>query len=608
MKEKNKMNNKITKFSALALSALMLSTTIVACKQKINPAIEEDENKIQIYAYAVENGMGHEWVTGLAQKWNATQTDYQVIPMSGQTNVESLSQQLGAGATDVNIYFGSQTEITTMIETNQLVDLTKVYETKADGENGGTIKDKTFNYDIYKKAFSKLTDGSGIYAVPYGIGMSGLVFDYKFFLDNDYLTYAKVSDKTAIEAQGGTVTASGNKLVASPAFGNYKEGDVVLSAGKDGKYGTYDDGQAVTTDEFYEMLKKILDDGNYGYLYTTKSAFAYLPVINEAIFAQSMGYQNYVNFSQLSGEIKDKNGETVATLTEATGKSAYTTDIVKNAYKDSATFVRNNIGGLVGNINGTNYDASQIINGSSYKTTGFSHLDAQDLFVSEFSIDQGRKQTAFLVEGVWWEGMEAKGTLSGLSKYSTDEDPRGYGKREYRYYLFPTTATQVSPSDKSVMACQDDGIGIILNNVSKKAKDANKSEEFIGKCREFLAYTLSDEALEYYTKSTGNPRPYDYELSPEAYNSLTPFQKNAWQITHDTEHIDVLFPRVLKLTSGVRSIGGLDNWTTANGNYSYCHSAFLGTNTMTAQGYVDSVLELVASKYDEYYATYQESL
>ncbi len=29
---------------------------------------------------------------------------------------------------------------------------------------------------------------------------------------------------------------------------------------------------------------------------------------------------------------------------------------------------------------------------------------------------------------------------------------------------------------------------------------------------------------------------------------------------------------------------------------------------MTAQGYVDSVLELVASKYDEYYATYQESL
>ena len=601
------MNKKFTKFSALALGALVMSSTVVACgKQQI--VSTGDKNKIQIYAYAVENGMGHQWLAGLAEQWNATQTEYEVLAMSGQTAVSTLSTQLAAGATQVNLYFGSQTDIAGMIEQGQLIDLTSVYESKVDGENGGTIKDKTFNYDIYKDAFSKLADNSGIYAVPYGIGMSGLVFDYKFFLDNDYLTYAKVSDKSAIEAQGGSVSVSGNKLVASSAFGNYKQDDFILTAGKDGKYGTYDDGQAITTEEYYAMLKKILDDGNYGYLYTTKSAFAYLPVINEAIMAQSMGYENYVNFTKLSGTIKGKDGTVQAEFTEETAKNAYTTEVVANAYTDAATFVRNNIGGLVGNINGTNYDASKIINPSSYKTTGFSHLDAQDLFVSEFSIDQGIKQTAFLVEGVWWEGMEAKGTLSGLSKYSTADDPRGYGQREYRYYLFPTTSTQVSATDKSVLACQDDGVGFILNNVSKKAQNAGKSEEFIEKCREFMAYTLSDTALEYYTKSTGNPRAFDYTLSPSVYNGLTPFQKNCWEITHDTEHVNVLFPGVLESMSGVRSIGGLSNWTTQNGNYSYCHSAFLGTSPMTVSDYVTSVLARVAEKYDGYYATYQESI
>lgn len=599
------MKKKLTKLSALALSALVIGSTAACGKQQI--VSTGDANKIQIYAYAVENGMGHEWMKGLAESWNATQTEYEVIPMSGQLAITTLATQLSAGATNVNVYFGSQTEITGMIEQGQLIDLTNVYESKVDG-NDTKIKDKTFNYDIYKKAFSKLADNSGIYAVPYGIGMSGLVFDYKFFLDNDYLYYAKVSDKAAIEAQGGSVTASGNKLVASAAFGNYKQNDVVLTAGKDGKYGTYDDGQAITTEEFYAMLKKVLDDGNYGYVYNTKTAYAYLPVVNDAILAQSMGYENYVNFMALNGEIKDKEGETVVTLAESNAKSAWTTEIVRNAYMDAANFTRNNIGGLVGNINGTNYEASQVINSSSYKTTGFSHLDAQDLFVSEFSIDQGRKQTAFLVEGVWWEGMEAKGTLSGLSKYSTATDPRGYGAREYRYYLFPTTSTQVSATDKSVLSCQDDGLGFILNNVSKKAKDAGKSEEFIDKCREFLAFTLSDKSLEYYTASTGNPRAFNYELSNDVYNNLTPFQKNCWAITHDTEHIDILYPGVMEAMTGVRSIGGLSNWTTANGNYSACHSAFLGTSPMTAADYVNSVLQRVADKYDSYYQTYQESL
>ena len=599
------MKKKLTKLSALALSALVIGSTAACGKQQI--VSTGDANKIQIYAYAVENGMGHEWMKGLAEQWNATQTEYEVIPMSGQLAITTLATQLSASATNVNVYFGSQTEITGMIEQGQLIDLTDVYEAKVDGDDT-TIKDKTLNYDIYKKAFSKLADGSGIYAVPYGIGMSGLVFDYKFFLDNDYLSYAKVSEKAAIEVQGGSVTASGNKLIASAAFGNYKQNDVVLTAGKDGKYGTYDDGQAITTEEFYAMLKKVLDDGNYGYVYNTKTAFAYLPVVNDAILAQSMGYENYVNFMALNGAIKNKEGETVVTLAESNAKSAWTTDIVRNAYMDAATFTRNNIGGLVGNINGTNYEASQVINSASYKTTGFSHLDAQDLFVSEFSIDQGRKQTAFLVEGVWWEGMEAKGTLSGLSKYSTATDPRGYGAREYRYYLFPTTSTQVSATDKSVLSCQDDGVGFILNNVSKKAKDAGKSEEFIDKCREFMAFTLSDKSLEYYTASTGNPRAFDYELSPDVYNGLTPFQKNCWAITHDTEHIDILYPGVLETMTGVRSIGGLSNWTTANGNYTACHSAFLGTSPMAAADYVNSVLQRVAEKYDSYYQTYQESL
>lgn len=560
------MNKKWIKAVSLAL-ALGLTTGLVACGgtggtssgnggDQTNTNI--DPNKQQIYVYAVNNGMGYKWAEKMAADFNALpeNSSYQVVVQTGANDLlTNMNNALQAESTDVSIYFGCQSSIVPMIRDGRFVDITDVYETTLAGESK-SIKDKTLDYQLYKNAFSGM-DGNGIYAVPYSTGMSGMLFDYEYFLEYDYLDYAKVSEKDAVEAQGGSVKVANGKLVATAAFGNYKEGDKILTAGKDGKYGTYDDGQATTIEDFYKLLSKIIGNQHAPYIFNTQSVEAYVPTVYQAIMAQNMGYENYYNFMALSGDIKNKNGEVEATLTAANGASAWKTDTIKNAYDESLEFFYRTIIGNLGTVGDKTYKPNQVLHKSCVQSTSMSHLEAQDKFISGYQDSVG--YSAFLIEGTWWEN-EAKGTFDNL--IPMDEEKRGFGEREYRYYLYPSTSTQVTSSDKSVMAVQDDGCGVLFNNtrVLKKLKSGITKDDFISKCKEFLAFTLSDANLEYYTTTTGNPRPFDYTISEENLAKMTPFQRNCWEITHDTEHVSIVNPNIMSNLSVVRTIGQLSNY------------------------------------------------
>ncbi len=576
-----------------------------------NLGVDIDENKQQIYVYAVENGMGYKWVEHFAEEFNAKEENsaYQIVPMKGTMDLLStLDSQLSAGVTDVNIYFGCQSAITPMIAANKMIDISDVYQMKVDGEDKGTIAEKTFNYDLFKKAFSDL-NGEGVYAVPYSIGFGGLMYDYDYFMEKGFLKTATAADIPEITAQGGKVAAAGKFVTATEAFGNYEAGDRVLTPGKDGTYGTYDDGQVTTYAEYKTLLAKIMGTNEgagmiFPYLYTTRSVNAYTPVVTNAIFAQNMGYDNYYNFMSLNGDITAKDGTVEKTLTPATGKEAYNTQTIKNAYNAAVGFYHENIMGYMGTIDGVEYSRTQLIHKSSYNTTGTLHTDAQNTFI----IGPTSKQlidAAFLVEGTWWEN-EAKQTFNGLA--SVDES-RGYGKRDYRYYLFPSVDTQITAADTSVIACQDDGCGVLLNNVPKKLKEGITREDFIKKCKEFLAYTLRDEALAYYTATEGSPRPFNYSLTPEQYNGLTKFQQNCWDLSHDTEHIQIVYPNITNNLSIVRSFGGLELFTTnkiekegTSIAYTTPYDAFKSVSMpLTLSEYLNGIYANVNETYDACY-------
>lgn len=561
-----------------------------------NTNVNVDNSKQQIYVFSVNNGMGYKWAEKMAADFNALpeNADYQVIVQTGADDLlTTMNNAIQAESTDVSIYFGCQSAITSMIKDNRFIDLTSVYETTLAGEST-SIKDKTIDYQLYKDAFSD-TDGNGIYAVPYSTGMSGMVFDYEFFLENGYLDYASVDAQADIEAQGGAVEVKNGKLVATAAFGNYSVGDTILTAGKDGKYGTYDDGQALTEADFYKLLAKIINNQHSPYIFTTQSLEAYVPVIYQGIMAQNMGYDNYYNFMALNGDIKDVSGATEATLTAATGASAWQTQTVKNAYEAGMNFFYRTIIGNLGTVGEQTFKPSDVLHKSCVNSASLTHLEAQDKFISGHYDNVG--YSAFLIEGTWWEN-EAKGTFDNL--LPIEDEPRGFGEREYRYYLYPVSDNQITDSDKSVMAVQDDGCGVLFNNtrVFKNLKSGVTKDAFIQKCKDFIAFTLSNANLEYYTTTTGNPRPFNYTVSDENLAKMTPFQRNCWEITHDTEHISIVYPNILNNLSIVRSLGQLSSYQVAAGKktpYSVLNRN--NEQKFTVEQYLDGVYNYVASNY-----------
>lgn len=609
------------KLLVLLMAALMSFTTLsaIGCGGKTSGP-PKDPNKQQIYIYAVDNGVGCKWIEQLCEDFNALpgNEDYQVYPLSGTMDLTTtFANHIKAGTHDANIYFGCQSQITKMIQEDLLLNVSDVYEMEVDGD-GRTIADKTYNMDTYRKAWADMF-GNGIYGIPYAIGTGGLLFDYDYFVEKGFLDLAKTSEATAINEQNGgevvELSSNGRNLVCKVAFGNYEVGDKICSAGKDGKYGTYDDGQKATYDEFKSLIGQIAStsEGSAGnvapYIYTTQYVNAYTPVTYNAILAQNMGYQNYFNFMSLEGNIVGADGEVQATLTPETGYLAYETEVVRNAYEAAMGFYYEQVMGFVGEIDGVNYARNQILHGASYNTSGLIHTEAQAQFIT--GPVSSVQDAAFLIEGCWYE-KECKAYFKGLESYSTPDDPRGYGVRDYRYYLYPVMDGQVTDADKSILSCQDDGCGVLANNIPEKLKKGTR-EEFIQKAKEFLAFTLKNSSLEHYTKVEGLPRPFDYQVSKDTYAAMTKFQQNFFDMTRDTEHLQIVYPTIQGMQSNVRSLGGLkytqtvsiektNGDVTTNIPYANPYAAFKSTILpLTLDEYVNGIFDWIDQNYQACY-------
>lgn len=601
---------KKSKILSVFMAGAMLAS-ITACGKEVTDGVQIDKNKFQINAFAVENGVGHQWLVEAAIKWNEMNANskFQVIPQTGSMALHNgLDAMIEAKTTDINMYFGSQRPSLAQITKGLFIDVSDVYQMSVDAD-GQKIAEKTHYYEDLKVAFSDL-NGNGMYAIPYASGMTGLIFDYDFFADNDYLVWANVSEADEVNEQAGAGSAvvQDNKLVAGKAFGNYAQGERIARAGKDGKYGTYDDGQAITMAEYDELLGKIIYDGNYAYLYATSIIIdAYQRPYLDAVFAQTMGYDNYKNLMSFKGDLKGADGQVQATLTEANGKAAYDTQIVVKSYENAIKFYRDNMMGLIGTVDGEACTPQQMISTYSYGNKSLRHTDAQGKFVMSYQ-DENNKPSAFLMEGSWWE-YEAK-TYLDIAK---QDEEYGANGRDYRFYLFPKQEGQVD--ERSVIACQDDGSGVLFNNVPQKVKEAGLEAEYILECKKFMAFTLSDENLVTFTKNSGVSRPFDYEMKAGDLANLTQFQRNNWELSHDTENVVVLADDYVKRMSKVRLYSEWNDYKTSEFtraglavNYLFPFEAFTGSNPVSAADYVSYVLEEMKSTYDVKYSSLQQQL
>jgi len=505
-----------------AMLCLCLAFSGAACGKRTDNGNSSDgqiidKNKTQIYINVYGGGTGTSWITEEAVEYNKTLENYQIYITDEKREANYIIDEVNAASGVASAYFTVDIAFQELINTDKLVDLTPILNTTLNGEDK-KIGDKLSNKESWLKLASK--NGNGCYLLPYCDSIGGLVFDYGDFVDNGWLNYADGKDSsvlTALDEQGIAYENKNGKLVyKSGGSVNYVTGDRILTAGKDGKYGTYDDGQPQNIAEWNQMLGKIKSTVNcYPFIWPSKFE-NYTGMVQNAVFAQLAGIkatEKYFAFDSEGEEVEMHDGSKKVVTVE----NGYEYFGMKEIY-DTIAFMET-------------YFTSDNANPAVKENTN--HTDVQKRYLFAPVSDGKIAESAMICEGIWWENEAKKGIFPQVEKQNSE---RGFGKRDYRFMLLPYMEGQkgIDGTGKgSVLAGQDTGSFFVV-----KEKDTKKTEILL----DFLARTLSDECLEKFTVETGIIRAYDYEISAENFAKMTPFAKNVWNIYRDTENVAIVRP------------------------------------------------------------------
>lgn len=522
------------------------------------------------------SGFGIEWLKDLAKDWMAENPGYTVRVKENSTYLSGTQlAQIEAGTTSTDVYFGGYPNYSSGFYKGYFEDLSDMLTMKPDGEGGLTVQEKIVNFENWQKVAGKVsydeTTGefshSGCYMLPHSTTLSGLVYDHDEFLKNGWLTYAEntAAVKADLAAQGITFEESGDRLLFKSATGmtNYEVDEDILTAGKDGKYGTYDDGQPQTMAEFDEMVKAIVAKNKIPFVYSTDNE--YVTELANAYVVQYAGMDAYdalTAFDSNGKEITLQDGSSVV-IDWNNGYLAQSLDGID----DAVSFLYNNF-----------------LKNSNYFTTGNGVQDAQDKFIAG-GIGTS-DYVAMIMEGNWFE-LEASETLKAAAKRNPQ---KGYGKVDYRMMLMPEIEGQ--------KGIDGNGHGTVFPAVEAGAIAIRTQQypEKLEAIKSFVLYTLTDEALSETTKDTGLVRGYKYDLTAEQFAEMTPYQQTCYQIYQDTENIKVITPTtdMLRAPFPYAAIG-----YTADVGMLPCRGVQSILNSLKSGKSVADVVEGIATNYNE---------
>ena len=558
-----------------ALPLVALTAGLVSgCANKSNA------NKAQtIYLeYFNKSGFGRAWLDNMISDWKAATSysnfDVVVVPTSYLGGDQVTQVQSGTSLTD--IFFGSNPEYKTGFYLNDgkgyFEDLSDVANSSAYGETK-LIKDKIANYEttwkevggkqVYDSASDTITT-SGMYLLPYTSTFTAPIFNYDDWVEKGLLTEASASDevKATLAAEGITYheqkVGSTTKLIFDSATfsASYAEGDVIMSAGKDGKFGTYDDGQPITYSEFQTLYSKLLTQ--YTNTCITSDAGCYNENLVLASLAQINGIEGYNALAKFDSEGKE------VTLSDGSkeviklqnGNHAYKIGGVKTAMDFFYTYF--------------------LDSKSGYTQVELNVGDAQAKYCNGLS--DSNHSVAMIYEGNWFEN-QAKDRLATATK----NHPNNHlGKLDLRYLMIPNFDGQRGIDGKGNGTCltADEYGSITVTNQT----DATK----LAAIKDLLKFFLSDTQLAKATCSSGIAFAYDYTLTDAQLDSMAPSQKYAYQIMHDTDNVRILTQTTDKVASPMYFGASLGSTAIirAGKNGSYA-SPYGYMKTGTTQGFAD---------------------
>ncbi len=520
---------KSLKLFACALSLGLAASTIVGCGPRVSDDEKIDTSKTQLYVYNFGGGYGSAWLDSVKARFEADYADYK---LNGKTGVEVKvrSQKKVIEPTDnlksmdQEIFFTESTNYISMQNSGQMLDITDMLKedlTEKYGESG-SILDKFYDeqkdyYNVNEKYYAVPH-----YFTPFGISYNKEVFEEGYYIaaamQNKETQATSTYDATLIETEYNAGKTS--YMTNSIEFCKPNAGRTNLSAGPDGKTGTFDDGLPATYAEFYLLCDK-LSGTTYAIHWAGAPFKEYFPMLLSALAANNEGKEqmnlnfDYRGEKQATTLIKnfDANGnpvlEDATTITSANGY-----ELARQAGKYYAVDFLNTI---VANKSWYKQDSGMLFD------AGHAHTTAQREFITAGKTTA--KKMAMFIDGSWWES-EATDTFKELA---TEKDPNlAKDKRSFGYLPLPhPTANHIG---KSTLYDMYSAIGFIKSSIA---------EDKIPLAKAFLQYCNTNVSLQEYSQVTSTLKALKYEITGTYYDNMTEYGKSLYQLKNAS---DIVFP------------------------------------------------------------------
>ena len=462
---------KIIRLLTTTIISLCIMVGVLGCKTTEN----QYAGKTIINFGCYEGGWGREWLDVAIQKFEQMYPEYHVaVDYNKSYSGSTLYGKIDVIPQDI---FYSSPNLYDYIDNSKLMDITDVLTTPLNEYLSDSKIPVTETKTIASKIWTDMNeyctsyDGK-YYNVPFGGGFYTLNYDRGLFN----------SKRLFLAKDGSWCNLSGD-----------------LSLGQDGVAGTYDDGLPVTYEEFQSLLTRM--NKNNIIPFTWSSIGGYTQHFEQALAIAQDGLSVFNIFKKMEGTYTFEGDSEPTTITQA------------NAY-----LLRNTIG---------KKDALQfakdLIEGGFYDTQAGSasmdFLTAQDTYL--MSIENSKhgsgKPIAFFIDGGHWYN-EAKNTLLEMADMSDDYKDRQFGVMPFPWFSNAT-------AKKSTYFLSSPSSALFIRNNATEAEG----------CKKLMAFLNSDEALRICTRTCGNIRFLNYELTESDLESMPYYYRTAWEASRSSD-------------------------------------------------------------------------
>lgn len=521
------------KLISLTMATALIATSItgLASCNKNNGPVDEFGNAIdlnsvtQLNVAVYEGGFGYDWAQSAANKFYTKYKDVSfepgkkgcyvnIVPKKEALEQSTLYAGLEAGTVTEDLFYTSMAEITDFVDKNLSMDLSNILSEDCYDNNGElvdtgateSILDKM--KDIFVDGFA-MSDAQGVnhyYALPYEWNLYSFNYNYDMFKEYDLLHYSGL------------------------------------------------DGTPKTTDEFLELLDELYNLSIKGFTHQPYDAPYYAQNFNYAFLRQYEGraeaelnytYDGMATFDTGTFDADTCTREGITINNDGTQSVQITPS---NAYLLSMQSGKKALFEFLDAINTPAYCDSSL----AYST--HSHTKAQSNFVMSDS-NAAKEKIAMIWEGDYFE-REARTFLDSLEAREPD---KGYGKVEYRAMPIPQ-----DPDGKN-----EDGYVFMTGGntvMFANARSASKKDAI----KKWLQFTYSDSALNDYICHTGLCPAFDFTLTNESKEKITPYTYYCYQIKNENYTDEKTGEKVkITLDSIVTEVKGKHPFTAYKGMSGY---------------------------------------